>query len=96
MLKTLSRAPAVLKEVVAAGKDLREGARTIKDIVQFDADDLTEKKIEKKTQQTLKVIDQIEELYARALKQAAKLESTPQSNKRGLQQGSPAAGADSH
>ncbi len=84
VLKTLSRAPAVLKEVVAAGKDLREGARTIKDIVQFDADDLTEKKIEKKTQQTLKVIDQIEELYARALKQAAKLESTPQSNKRGL------------
>src|SRR5882672_1449072 len=52
VLKTLSRAPVVLKHVVAAGKDLREGSRTIKDIVQFDADDLTEKKIEKKTQQT--------------------------------------------
>jgi RNA polymerase primary sigma factor len=83
VLKTLSRAPAVLKEVIAAGKDLREGARTIKDIVQFDADDLTEKKIERKTQQTLKVIDQVEVLYARALKQAVKLAGMPQSNRRG-------------
>jgi RNA polymerase primary sigma factor len=85
VLKTLSRAPAVVKQVIAAGKDLREGACTIKDIVQFDADDLTEKKIEKKTQQTLKVIAQIEELYARALKQAVRLESMRPSNKRGVQ-----------
>ena len=85
VLKMLSRSPAILKEVVAAGKELREGARTIKDIVQFDADDLTEKKIEKKTQQTLKIIGQIDELYSQALKQAARLEGLPQSNKRGLQ-----------
>ena len=85
VLKTLSRAPAVLKQVVAAGKDLRDGSRTIKDIVQFDADDLTEKKIEKKTQQTLKIIDQVEDLYARALKQAARLEDMAQSNKRPVQ-----------
>ena len=84
VLKTLSRAPAVLKAVIAAGHDLREGSRTIKDIVQFDADDLTEKKIERKTQQTLKVIGQVEQLYAQALKQAAKLEDMPQSNKRGI------------
>ena len=84
VLKTLSRAPGVLKEVIAAGRELREGSRTIKDIVQFDADDLTEKKIEKKTQQTLKVIDQVEDFYGRALKQAARLEGVPQSNRRGV------------
>src|SRR5262249_29212216 len=54
-------------------------------IVQFDADDLTEKKIENKTKQTLKIIGQIEELYGRAQKQAAKLDSMPQSNKRAVQ-----------
>jgi RNA polymerase primary sigma factor len=85
VLKTLSRAPGILKEVIAAGKELREGSRTIKDIVQFDADDLTEKKIENKTRQTLKVIGQIEALYAQALKQATRLKSLPQSNKRGVQ-----------
>jgi RNA polymerase primary sigma factor len=85
VLKTLSRAPGILKEIIAAGKDLREGSRTIKDIIQFDADDLTEKKIEKKTQQTLKIIDQVAGLYAGALKQAARLEKMPQSNKRAVQ-----------
>jgi RNA polymerase primary sigma factor len=84
VLKTLSRAPGVIKEVIAAGKDLREGSRTIKDVIQFDADDLTEKKIEKKTQQTLKIIDQIAESYAKAVKQAEKLESMPQANKRAV------------
>jgi RNA polymerase primary sigma factor len=84
VLKTLSRAPGVVQEVIAAGKQLREGSRTIKDIVQFDADDLTDKKIERKTQQVLKVIDQIEDLFARARKQAARLETMPQSNKRAV------------
>jgi RNA polymerase primary sigma factor len=85
VLKTLSRSPGVIKEVIAAGKELREGSRTIKDIIQFDADDLTEKKIEKKTQQTLKIIAQVDDLYAKALKQAARLEDMPQSNKRAVQ-----------
>jgi RNA polymerase primary sigma factor len=84
VLKTLSRAPGIIKEVIAAGKELREGSRTIKDIVQFEADELTDKKIEKRTQQTLKVVDQVADLYARARKQAARLGSMPQSNKRGV------------
>ena len=83
VLKTLSRSPAVLKELLVAGEELRGGARTIKDIVQFDAEELNEKKIEKKTRDTLKVIADIEKLYGVALKQAARLESMPQSNKRG-------------
>jgi RNA polymerase primary sigma factor len=85
VLKTLSRAPGVIQEVIAAGQELRTGSRTIKDIVQFDADDLTEKKIEKKTQRVLKVIDRVEDLYAQARKQAARLECMPQSNKRAVQ-----------
>ena len=83
VFKTISRSPMILKELLAAGEELRQGARTIKDIVQFDAEELTEKKIEKKTRHTLEIIAQVQKLYDLALKQASRLEQMPQSNKRG-------------
>ncbi|HVN07684.1 MAG TPA: RNA polymerase sigma factor RpoD [Patescibacteria group bacterium] len=82
VLKTISRSPIVLKEVLAIADDLRQGARSIKEIVQFDDEELTEDKIEAKTKQTLKIIDKIAKLYDLALKQAAKLDKLPKSKKR--------------
>jgi len=79
VLKTLLRSPIVIKELLAIGEELRKGTRSIKEIVQFDDEELTEEKIESKT---LRIIDKIEKLYQVALKQAAKLERTPKSKKR--------------
>ena len=45
VFKTISRAPLVLKEILGIGVDLREGSRSIKEIVQFDDEELTEEKI---------------------------------------------------
>jgi len=82
VLKTISRSPVVLKELLAVGEDLRRGARSIKEIVQFDDEELTDEKIEEKTKQTLKIIDKIAKLYEVAMKQAARLERTPRAKKR--------------
>jgi RNA polymerase primary sigma factor len=81
VLKTITRSPIVVKELVAIADDLRKGARSIKEIVQFDDEELTEEKIEQKTKQTLKVLDKISHLYDAALKQSARLESMPRSRK---------------
>ncbi len=73
VLKTITRSPIVVKELVAVADDLRKGARSIKEIVQFDDEELTEEKIEQKTKQTLKVLDKISHLYdigAQAIGQA--------------------------
>src|SRR6185437_7738718 len=78
VLKTITRSPVVLKEIMAIGDDLRQGARSIKEIVQFDDEELTEEKIENKTKQTLKQLDRIAKLY----KQALKLDRTVKSKKR--------------
>jgi RNA polymerase primary sigma factor len=83
VLKSISRSPIVLKELLATGEDLRKGLRSIKEIVRFDEEELAEEKIEKKTRYTVRVIDKIEKLYDVALNQAARLERTPRSNKRG-------------
>ena len=82
VLRTISRSPIVIKELLAVAEDLRKGDRSIKEIVQFDDEELTEEKIENKTRQTLKVFDKLENLYLVALKQAVKLERTPKSKKR--------------
>jgi RNA polymerase primary sigma factor len=82
VLKTISRAPLILKEILQVGEDLRNGSRSIKEIVQFDDEELTEEKIEQKTKETLRQIDKIAKLYLQALKQAQKLEKAPRSKKR--------------
>ncbi len=82
VLKTISRSPLILKELLAVGEDLRRGSRSIKEIVQFDDEELTEEKIEAKTRETLKAIDKIGKLYLLSVKQAEKLDRTARSNKR--------------
>ncbi|HKV23088.1 MAG TPA: RNA polymerase sigma factor RpoD [Candidatus Acidoferrum sp.] len=82
VMKSITRSPIVIKELIAVGDDLRKGARSIKEIVQFDDEELTEEKIANKTKQTLKHIDKIAKLYELALKQAERLGNTPKSKKR--------------
>jgi RNA polymerase primary sigma factor len=82
VLKTITRAPLILKELLQAGEDLRNGSRSVKEIVQFDDEELSEEKIEAKTKETLKQIDKIAALYLLATKQAATLQRVSRSQKR--------------
>ena len=82
VLKTITRAPLILKELLQVGEDLRNGSRSIKEIVQFDDEELTEEKVEAKTKDTLRQIDKVAKLYLMAMKQAAKLQRIPRAKKR--------------
>jgi RNA polymerase primary sigma factor len=82
VLKTISRSPIVLKELIAAGKELRSGSLSIKKIIQFEQEELTEEETESKTRDILRIIAKIEQLYALAHKQAAQLANTPKSSRR--------------
>jgi RNA polymerase primary sigma factor len=82
VMKAITRSPIVIKELIAVGEDLRKGARSIKEIVQFDDEELTEEKIANKTKQTLKYIEKIAKLYDQALKEAVKLDKTPKAKKK--------------
>ncbi len=81
VMKAITRSPMVIKEIISVGESLRKGVRSIKEIVQFDDEELTEAKIANKTRQTLKYIDKIVELYETALKQAERLTEIPKSKK---------------
>jgi RNA polymerase primary sigma factor len=82
VLKTISRSPIVLKELITVAEDLRNGSQSIKKIIQFDQEELTEEETENKTREVLKIIAKIEQLYSVGLKQAAQLERIPRARKR--------------
>jgi RNA polymerase primary sigma factor len=82
VLKTISRSPIVLKELMAISREVREGKRSIKEIVQIDDEELTAEKIEDKTRRTLRIINKIEKLYDVGLQHASQLENIARSNKR--------------
>ncbi len=42
VLKALSRSPIVIREIIAMGEDLKRGVRSIKEIVLFDEEEITE------------------------------------------------------
>ena len=74
VLKTVSRSPIVLAELFKIGRDLRDGARSIKEIVQFDNEEVNSEQIAEKTRQTSRTITKIEKLYDAELQLASKLE----------------------
>jgi RNA polymerase primary sigma factor len=81
VFKTVSRSPIVLKELLAVGEDFRKGTRSIKEVVQFDEEDITEEIIERKTRHTLRVIEKIGKLYEGCLRQTARLKHMRRANK---------------
>ena len=75
VLTVLSRSPLIIKEVIALGEALRAEERTVKEVVQYDDDELTEDRMEDKKRGLLRVIDKLErqhnrcrQLYQRTLK----------------------------
>lgn len=81
VLKAISRSPFVVTEVMATGAGLRNGTRSIKEIVHFD-EDQTQQQIEDKSRRTVQIIRRVEKLHDACLKRAAQLEKTPRADKR--------------
>jgi RNA polymerase primary sigma factor len=81
VLKVLSRASVIVREIISIGEQLRRDPSIIKDILQFSDEELTDEKIEEKHQETLDLIDQIGKTYKKLNQLRAKLDETPKSKK---------------
>lgn len=83
ILKTISRSPLVLKELIAIGAEVRSGARSIRTLIHFNEEELTERRIEEKTQRTLGVIDKIHRLRDVELRNALGIKHISKTTRRG-------------
>jgi RNA polymerase primary sigma factor len=57
VLKSLSRSPVVIREIVALGEDLKRGVRNVKEVVLFDEEELTEDVVQARVRATAGRID---------------------------------------
>ena len=52
VLKALSRSPIVIRQILAIGDDLKRGVRSIRDIVVFDEEEITEEILQNRVKDT--------------------------------------------
>ncbi len=73
VLKALSRSPFVIRQVLTIGKDLRRGARSIRDIVVFDEEEITEDILQNRVKDLTRRIDEVQKHCKRAGQLAERL-----------------------
>ena len=66
VLKALSRSPIVIHELLALGEDLKKGVRSIKEVVTFDEEEITEEIVEKRLKAFTGRIDELQKAYKKA------------------------------
>jgi RNA polymerase primary sigma factor len=74
-LKAISRSPLAIREVITLGSDLERGVRSIKEVVVFDEEEVTDEIVAARLQSTLVVIKKMAEHYHKARGLEEKLKS---------------------
>jgi RNA polymerase primary sigma factor len=66
VLKALSRSPIVIRELLAMGEDLKKGVRSIKEVVTFDEEEITDEILQNRLNEFTGKIDDLAKLYKKA------------------------------
>ena len=77
VLKALSRSPIVIHEILAIGEDLKRGVRSIKEIVVFDEEEMTEDILQNRAHDTTRRINELQKHYRRASQLDGRLRTIP-------------------
>jgi len=81
VLKALSRSPIVIRQILAIAEDLKRGVRSIKEIVVFDEEEMTEDILQNRVKDTTRRIDGLQKHYKRASQLAGRLPTIPAKQK---------------
>ena len=66
MLKALSRSPIVIRELLTLGEDLKKSVRSIKEVVTFDEEEITDEILQNRLNEFTGKIDDMAKLYKKA------------------------------
>ncbi len=82
VIKSVSRMPAITKAVIRMGDGLKAGERTIRELVIFNDEEITDDRIEARAQQFLKQVDAVRKARLAVEKHDEKLEAIPKADKK--------------
>ena len=94
VLKALSRSPIVIRELLAMGEDLKKGVRSIKEVVTFDEEEITDEILQNRLNEFTGKIDDMAKLYKKATSARREVpRSFEDEEAEGSSPGAPQAGA---
>jgi RNA polymerase primary sigma factor len=76
VIKSISRTPTVAKNIMTMGDLLRTGERTIRELVIFQDEEITDERVEERAKEVLKQIDAVKKAWAEYKKRETKLLDT--------------------
>ena len=82
VIKSISRTPMVTKKVIQLGEDLKNEQRTIRELVIFSDEEITDEKIDDRKRDVLKQIEAVKKARAVVQKTEEKLATVPKKEKR--------------
>ena len=86
VLKVISRTPTVASTIIRLGDQLKDGQRTIRELIVFHEDEVTDARLKVRGNQVLKQIDAIRKARLATKKKEAKLDTIPKRDKRRYRQ----------
>ncbi len=82
VIKSISRTPTTTRRVIQLGEDLKNDQRTIRELVTFSDDELTEDKLEDRKREVLRQVEAVKKARAVVQKAEEKLAAIPKKDKR--------------
>ncbi len=82
VIKSISRTPTIAKAIINMGDQLRAGERTVRELIIFTDEEITDDLIEERAQHLLKQIEAVRKARVDYQKLAEKMEETPRKDKR--------------
>ena len=82
VIKSISRTPTIAKRILITGDQLRAGDRTIRELVIFSDEEITDEVIQERAEDVLGQIEDVRKARAGFVKLSEKLEETPKKDKK--------------
>jgi RNA polymerase primary sigma factor len=82
VIKSISRTPTIAKRILITGDQLRAGERTIRELVIFSDEEITDEVIDERKEVVLVQIDAVRKARTSFVKLTEKMEATPRKDKR--------------
>jgi RNA polymerase primary sigma factor len=87
VIKSISRTPTVTRKVIQLGDELKNDQRTVRELVIFSDDEITEDKLEDRKREVLRQVEAVKKARANVQKAEEKLIDVPKKDKRKYRRG---------
>ena len=77
VIKSISRTPTIARAIIDMGEQLRAGKRTIRELVIFNDEEITDERVEERAREVLKQIDAVKKAHGDWEKREAKVAEAP-------------------